>query len=65
MKYLLLLLFIIFFQGCVGLIAFAGTTASAVSASQEVEEEYGGSVLDYAYDKADKMYKYVQKKANN
>lgn len=50
-------------QGCFGLIAVAGTTASAVSASQEVEEEYDGNIMKYTYDKADKIYKYIQKKS--
>lgn len=64
MKYILICVVTFLLHGCIGLIAVAGTTASAVSVSQEVEEEYDGSIINYAYDKADKMYKYIQKKTN-
>ncbi len=43
----------------------AGTAVSAVSTSQEVEEDYDGDGIEYTKDKINTIYEYVKKKAND
>ena len=63
--YVILLILPILFSGCFGMIAAAGTAISAVSTSQEVEEDYDGNFVEYVGDKFDIMYEYVNKKIDD
>ena len=60
--YLLSILIVLSFSGCLGTLSLAATAISVVTTSQEVEEEYDGDFADYVEDKVETTYEYIEEK---
>jgi len=60
--YIFSILTILLFNGCLGTLSLAATAFSIVTTSQEVEEEYDGSIVDYVEDKFETTYEYLEDK---
>jgi len=58
----ILIFYTLTFSGCIGTILTLGTVTSAVSTSQEIEEDYDNNILKYTQDKSQKLYYYISKK---
>ena len=50
------------FSGCFTTLVATQAAVSTVSTSQEVEEVYDGDIIEYAKDKFDTLYEYINKK---
>jgi len=57
--YIVSIVIILFFSGCIATIA---TVGGAAMTAQEVDEEYDGSYTKYITDKTNSLYKYVKRK---
>lgn len=55
---------IVVFTGCFSTIVAVGSVTSAISTSQEIEEEYNNDIVWYVQDKTTKLYRYIKSKSS-